>query len=225
MSVRMQIRFLFTLFLTFASQSAVPQTPGIPESPWELDIRAFEKADSLQPPPQGAALFIGSSSIRLWNNLPSYFPETKVIQRGIGGCQIEDVIRYADRIIIPYRPGRIVLYAGDNDIAGGKSPERVLEDFRCLADTVLSRLPDARLAFIAIKPCPSRWHLVEKVRKANRLVREFCMADTRLDFIDVFAPMLGPGGRPDSGLFLADSLHLSPAGYSLWKKVIAPYLQ
>jgi len=225
MRLRKEIRIFFNLLLLFAFRSAVLQTAAIPESPWEPDIRAFEKADSLQPPPSGAALFIGSSSIRLWKNLSSYFPQTRMIQRGIGGCQIEDIIRYAERMIIPYRPGRIFLYAGDNDIAGGKPPEVVLADYHCLADTVLSRLPDARLAFIAVKPSPSRWHLVEKVRIANGLVREFCLTDPRLDFIDVFTPMLGPGGRPDSSLFLSDSLHLSPAGYSLWKKVIAPYLQ
>jgi lysophospholipase L1-like esterase len=224
MRLRKEIRVLFTLLLIFASRTAVLQTAGTPESPWEPDIRAFEKADSLQPPPSGAALFIGSSSIRLWKDLPSYFPQTRVIQRGIGGCQIEDVIRYADRMIIPYRPGRIFLYAGDNDIAGGKSPERVLADFQRLADTVLSRLPDARLAFIAVKPSPSRWHLVEKARIANGLVQEYCLTGPRLDFIDVFSPML-ERNRPRPEYFLADSLHLSPAGYSLWKKVLAPYLQ
>src|SRR5687767_185738 len=100
--------------------------PSPAESPFEKEIRAFEAADAKHGPTSGGVLFVGSSSIRLWTTLAKDFPELPVINRGFGGSQIADSIRYAPRIVLPYKPKTIILYAGDNDLADGKSPEQVL---------------------------------------------------------------------------------------------------
>jgi len=108
---------------------------------WEREIQAFEAADRGNPPPQGAVLFIGSSTIRMWKTLAQDFPEHKVLNRGFGGCQIADCTYYADRIVVPYNPRLIVLRAGGNDIAAGKSPEQVRGDFQAFVDKVRAKLP------------------------------------------------------------------------------------
>jgi len=187
-----------------------------PESKWEKEIQRFELSDRLQPVPRGATLFAGSSSIRLWKTLENDFPGLVVINRGFGGSQISDSTRFAERIIIPCKPKQIVLYAGDNDIAAGLPPEQVRQHFGDFVGKIHRALPDTRIVFISIKPSLSRWHLVEKIRTANKLIADDCKGNKRLLFVDIFHPMLGPDGSPNPALFVEDGLHLSQAGYALW---------
>ncbi len=195
-----------------------------PARPWDADIQAFEKSDRENPPVPGAVLFVGSSSIRMWETLAADFPTASIIHRGFGGSTMADVVAYADRIVIPYKPRLIVVYAGDNDINDGKTPEQVLADYRSLVGRVREKLPATRMAFISIKPSLARWKLVEPMRKANALVREYSAGDSLLAYIDVFTPMLGADGTPRKDLFMEDGLHLNAEGYALWKSVVAPFI-
>lgn len=195
------------------------------EAPFEKEIRAFEEADRKQAPPRGAVLFVGSSSIRMWKTLEKDFPKLTVINRGFGGSTIRDSIRYADRIVIPHRPERVVLYAGDNDIAQGMSPEQVLADFKGFVAAVRGKLSGVRIDFIAIKPSIRRWGMVEQMREANRLVREYARGEEGLGYIDIFTPMLGEDGMPRKELFVEDGLHLNEAGYQLWTRIVAGHLE
>ena len=131
-------------------------------APFENEIKAFEQSDKTNPPPKDAVLFVGSSSIRLWKTLEQDMPGMKVINRGFGGSQVEHSVRYADRIVLPYRPKLIVFYAGDNDIAAGKTPNRVLEDFKAFVAKVKTALPNTKILYVSIRPsvarCPMRLH-------------------------------------------------------------------
>lgn len=191
---------------------------------WEKEIAAFEAADRTNPPPTRGILFIGSSSIRLWKTLAQDFPQHQVLNRGFGGSQIEDSVHFAERIVFPYAPRKIIMYAGGNDINAGKSPQQVAADFRAFAQKVHQRLPQTRIAYISIAPNPARWAQVEKVREANRLIKSFTETDPRLEFIDVFSHMLGPDGQPLPDIFVADRLHMNAKGYALWKQLVAPSL-
>ena len=203
--------------------------PGEEPSPFEAEIKAFEAADREKPPPEGAVLFVGSSSIRLWATLAEDFPGVRAINRGFGGSQVADSTRFADRIVLPYKPRQVVLYAGDNDIAAGKTPEQVLADFKAFVDKVHRALPEAKITYIAIKPSTARWHLVEQIREANRLIKALCDRPEdegdRLAFADVFTPMLGDDGMPRKELLVEDGLHLSREGYRLWAEVLRPLVR
>ncbi len=192
---------------------------------WEAEIRKFEESDRRNPPPKGAVLFIGSSSIRLWDTFGEDFPSVKIINRGFGGSDIEDSTHYAGRIVTPYRPRLIVLYAGDNDLANSKPPEQVFEDFRAFVGRVRRDLPQARIAFISIKPSPARRHLIEKQKAANGMIKKYISLEKGLSYIDVFTPMLGKDGDMRPELFVGDGLHLNKEGYALWKSVTAPHLR
>jgi lysophospholipase L1-like esterase len=195
------------------------------DGPFADEIRAYEAADAERPPAPGGVLFVGSSSIRLWSTLAKDFPDLPVINRGFGGSQIADSTRYAGRIVIPYRPKTIVLYAGDNDIAAGKSPQQVAADFKAFVVTVRADLPDARILFISIKPSIARWKLVDQIREANGLIRAQTESGDKLGYLDIFTPMLGDDGRPRADLLGPDGLHLNEKGYALWREVIAPKLK
>ena len=198
--------------------------PGPPTNQWESAIATFEAMDRTNPPPQSAVLFIGSSSIRLWPDLPQDFPGHKIIQRGFGGSELSDSVIFADRIVLPYRPRIIMVYAGDNDIANGKSPERVLSDFNAFAQKVRQALPQTRIGFIAIKPCPARRAFLNQVKAANHLVQEYAGRNDHLFFVDVFTPMLDPDGQLRSELFVRGGLHLNANGYALWASRIRSLL-
>jgi lysophospholipase L1-like esterase len=192
---------------------------------WEKDIAAFEAANRTNPPPRGAVLFVGSSTIRRWDSLAADFPGQAVINRGFGGSQIADSTAFAHRLITPHRPRLVVLYAGDNDLNAGKSPEQVLADFRSFVATLRAGDPEVRVLFLAIKPSPKRWHLIAQGREANRLIANFCRRDRRLTFVDTASVMIGPDGRPREELFVEDKLHLSEAGYALWAAKLRPHLK
>ena len=200
---------------------------------WEKDIAKFEASDKANPPKKGQVLFVGSSSIRLWN-LKKSFPDLDAINRGFGGSQIEDSTYFAGRIVLPYQPRLIVMYAGDNDIASGKSPTQVADDFKAFVAKVRGKAGDtsadakapapAPIIYIAIKPSIARWKLVDKVREANKLIREFCEKGDKLTFLDIETPMIGDDGKPKAELFVKDNLHLSEAGYKMWDELLKPHL-
>lgn len=193
------------------------------EDRWAKEIAAFAAADEAQPFAPGGIVFVGSSSIRLWD-LATAFPGRRVLNRGFGGTQIADSVRHVDRLVLRHRPATVIFYAGDNDINAGRTPEQVRDDFRAFVQRVHAVLPQTRIAFIGIKPSLARWALVTPMRAANRLVRADCDADDRLGFVDVDGPMLGWDGKPRADLFAKDGLHLSPKGYALWNVLVAPFV-
>lgn len=190
---------------------------------FEKEILKFEEQDRLQPPPQGAVLFVGSSSIRLWD-LKKSFPDLAVINRGFGGSQLPDSVYFAERIVIPYQPRLIVLYAGDNDIATGRTADQVFADLQAFVEIVHKKLPETRTLFLAVKPSLSRWKKFETQVRANSLVEEFAKKNDRLIYVDIVTPMLGKDGLPRPELFAKDGLHLSPAGYQVWADTLKSHL-
>lgn len=209
---------IFCLFL-------LPLTSALagPEK-WEKAIARFEAAAAQNRPPQGALLFVGSSSIRLWD-LSAHFPKEATINRGFGGSELADSLHFADRIIIPHRPRVIFLYAGDNDIAGGKSAEEVTTDYGEFVTKIQKALPEAHLVFLPIKPSLARWAQWPEMEKANQLIRKRAAQNPLLDYLDTATPMLGPEGRPEPDLFRKDGLHLNEKGYRLWSGIVRRWLE
>ncbi len=223
MPARFRIYFWLPLLLLLETAPALHSAPNdAAVSKWEPEIKAFEKKDAAHPPPKGAILFLGSSSIRKWTTLAQDFPGKEVINRGFGGSEIADSTALADRIVFPYQPKIIVFYAGDNDLAASKSVEEVVADYQAFVRKIHERLPDTRIAYISIKPCPARWRLIKKVRAVNEQIA--ALKQDQLAFIDVFSAMLGPDGKPPRDLFLLDGLHPSAKCYQLWASLIKPCL-
>lgn len=188
---------------------------------FDAEIAAFD----MQPAQPGAVVFIGSSSIRLWGTLADDFPGVPVLNRGFGGSQLPHATRYARRVLEPNAPRLVVLYSGDNDLAEGRTPQQVEGDFIAFLDLVQALPSKPRVAVISIKPSPARAALMDAQRDANARLAKVAKSRERVDFIDVFTPMLGPDGQPRPELFVEDRLHMAPAGYAVWQREIAPFLQ
>lgn len=193
-------------------------------SPWDDAFNAWREADARAPRSPGGVVFVGSSSVRLWDGLEQAFG-VPVIQRGFGGSQLADCVQHLEQLVVRYRPRLVLLYAGDNDLASGALPADILKRFEAFADGVHAQLPETRIAFVSIKPSPAREAILDRVREANALVeRRVAESGGRLGYIDVFTPMLGADGRPRKALFRQDALHLNAQGYALWRSVIHPHV-
>ena len=201
-------------------------TPAIAqEAParFEKEMSAFEAADLIAPPPKGQIVFVGSSTIVDWD-AGKYFPELKIINRGLWGSALSDAARLVERIILPYQPRTVVVYAGDNDIDGGRTTEEVAVQFERFVRAVHAKLPLTRIVYIGIKPSPQRWLTIDRMRAANEMIRQFCSRDDRIAYLDVDGAMLGWDEKPRSELYAADGLHLSAQGYQLWTTLLRPFL-
>ena len=214
-----------TLRLVFAAACLGATAAFAAPEKWAPDIDKFTAGDVLKAPASGGVVFVGASSIRRWTSLAADFPGTPLVNRGFGGSELADSVFYADRIVIPYAPSLVVVYAGENDLQAGQTAETVLARFRAFTAKIHAALPKTRIIFLAIKESPSRVKIREQVLLANRLVASECAKDPRLTFIDVATPMLDAAGKTRPEIFVADQLHLNAAGYAIWTKTLAPFLK
>ena len=211
----------------FEMISAMVKAGAGDSTAWKASIRKFEAQDRLKPPPQDVIIFVGSSSVTYWDSLAQDMAPLPVINRGFGGSKINDVVYYADRIAIPYRPRAVVLFAGTNDIAGRKpkTAQEVFDGYCAFVNAIHAALPQTPIYFISITPTPSRWKHWPIVREANRLIKAQTETDPRLHFIDLTGVILGADGKPRRDLYRFDRLHPNKQGYAVWTATIKPILQ
>lgn len=177
-------------------------------------------------PPRGAVLFTGSSSVGLWKTLAADFPRQTIINRGFGGSSLPDLKFYLNDIVFPYNPSRIVLYCGENDFASSDTVkvQTVFERFVSVYLAIRVKYPLVRIVYISMKPSPSRRHLMPAMADANARIREYLRHQPHTRYADVYTPMLDKKGQPMPALFVQDSLHMTDAGYKIWKKVVKKHL-
>jgi lysophospholipase L1-like esterase len=191
---------------------------------WESAIREFEEADRTALPKPGVIVFTGSSSVRSWRTLHQDMYPLVVVNRGFGGAQIAHVSLYAHRIILPYRPRAVVLYAGVDDLIWGKTPEDVLVEFRHFVGLIHAALPETWIYFISIKPTRlfgSRW---VAMKRTNALIEEFVQTQENMEFIDVSTALLDVQGKARPEFLRWDGLHPNRQGYELMTSKIKPVL-
>src|ERR1700675_2402289 len=193
-------------------------------NPFESEVTALEAKLSQSPISSGPVVFYGSSSIRLWKSLQQDFSGYAVLNCGFGGSRLTDCVRYANRLVLPRKPSAIVIYAGDNDLAGGTPPEKVFQSFTQLFTIFRTYSPSIPIAFVSVKVTPARLIFLENILKFNRLVDDFLQTQPETEYIDVCSDMLGQDRKPIQSLFVSDQIHLSPAGYKILKKKIGEFL-
>jgi lysophospholipase L1-like esterase/peroxiredoxin len=193
-------------------------------SRFEKNVMAYEDTDKVEPPPQGAILLVGDSQFFRWKTLKDDLPGYTIINRGVDSFQFSDVLEFADRIVLPYKPRLIVLHVGGNDIHTGKTPDRVLADFKAFVTKVRQSLPDVPIVFSSMTPSPARWNEADRRQEANKLVQDYVAAQANLHFIDLWNAMLAPDGRPREDIWVEDRIHPNHAGYQIRVKLMLPLL-
>jgi lysophospholipase L1-like esterase len=210
---------LIVVIFAIGSSTAISQ-------PFINEIKAFRRADSIAMPPQNAILLIGSSSFTNWKDVAKYFPEHTIINRGFGGSSLPHMTLYAEDIIFKYNPKQIIIYCGENDLTGGPSitADTIFNRLKKLHQLIRSRYKKVPIAYISMKPSPSREKYLETMQKGNELIKSFMEKQKKSSYIDVYHSMLDANGNILTHIFLSDKLHMNAEGYKIWQGVIAPYL-
>jgi lysophospholipase L1-like esterase len=206
-----------TFALTTVSASAAEPAAAR----WQSEFAAFARADEAHKPARGGVVFVGSSSIRLWDGLETAFERfPTVLKRGFGGSTMSDCVEHVGRLVLAYEPRLVVLYAGENDLAAGESPAAVSARVREFIELVRRAQPATHIAYVSIKPSPLRAAVLPAIRETNERVRDYIATVPNAQYIDVHSAMLGADGQPRGELFGADRLHMNAAGYTLWRREI-----
>jgi lysophospholipase L1-like esterase len=191
------------------------------------DIQNFKKQDSAHFPGTNKILFVGSSSFTNWKDVQDYFPAYPIINRGFGGSTLQDQVRYVKDVVFPYKPKQIIIYCGENDLASSDAitPKMVFNRFVYFFNLIRNKFPNVPIAYISMKPSPSRQLLMPKMREGNKLIRNYLKTKKQTAFIDVYKDMIDDEGKPIAELFGEDNLHMNKKGYTIWKRAIEPYLK
>jgi len=192
---------------------------------WENEVAAYEAQDRASPPPQGAILFAGSSTIRLWSTLAEDFPGRTVINRGFGGTEIVDSTHFAGRLIFPHDPKVIFFRAGGNDLHNGKTPAQVFADFQEFVAVIHARLPETVIWFIAWNPSIARLNERPALHEFNSLVKGYCVGNPHVHYLDAESVSLDAAGKVRPELFREDMLHFNAAGYKILAERVRPAVQ
>lgn len=184
----------------------------------ETEIAALET--KYRDNPTNNIVFYGSSSMRLWPRLSRDFPEIPIENFGFGGSTLAQCAHFFERLIAARRPRGIVFYGGDNDLFLAASPEDVWNSLRALLDLRDAHLGAIPFAFLSIKPSPARLELLPAIIETNEWCwREIEGRESAL-WVDVFHPMLDGNRAPRREFYAGDGLHLSRAGYELWRQIL-----
>ena len=187
---------------------------------YEDEVKRLEK-DRLTLSYEPETLFYGSSSVRLWDSLYQDFAPVKPMNLGFGGSTLAACVWFFDRIMMPYNPKRLIVYAGDNDLGDGRHPEEIFIFFQQLMVKARERFGDIPCYYVSLKPSPARWQIADSFKYANNLIEsEIVKQQNNWRFINIFKAMLDNAGVPQKEFYVSDALHLSPQGYALWKQVI-----
>ncbi len=212
---------VFALWSHIGFVQRIPSDTPAPV-PFAQDVTAFRQADKQNPPAKGQILLIGSSSFTRWTDVASYFPDRKILNRAFGGSSLPDVIRFVDDVVTPYSPKQVVIYCGENDFAGNPKLAAyvVANRFKHLFYEIRRRFPEVPIAYVCMKPSPSRWYMRAKFVAGNHWISEFLSSQKKAAFIDVWSSMLDERGRPKASIFVGDQLHMNASGYKIWQPII-----
>jgi len=189
-------------------------------------IARWSTQDALGGWPENPVVFVGSSSIRRWENLARSYTDYSPLQRGFGGTQMGEVAKFAHELVGRHNPRAIVLFAGTNDIDAKVAPNVVVERFRCFRYRIGQELGwDRPIIFIGITPNPARWSQWPDAKAANDAIAEIAANDPAVYYADVPTAFLATGSPPSASLFGPDQLHLNSIGYDLWNSVIRPVVE
>jgi hypothetical protein len=208
--------------LAFAVATAAPAAAQ--STALENQVAALERKAAKFPPPDGAIVITGSSTIRLWTQIRNDLAPLETVPRGFGSSTADDLDYYLDRLVLPYAPRAVVIYEGDHDLQVGMTPQFILERMTSVVQRIGTAYPAARIYLISVKPSPKYASLWPQAQVVNQMYSELCMYVPNCTFIDTASYLLLPNGKPNTAYFRSDRVHLNDAGYAVWNGVLRPVL-
>ncbi|MGB3152423.1 MAG: GDSL-type esterase/lipase family protein [Maribacter sp.] len=207
------LQFICILFLVALSHVEVKAQTG---SVFEEEVASLtKKYDTIWDNERETILFTGSSSVRFWKTLEESFPNHQILNTGFGGSQASDLLYHLDDLVLRYKPRKVFIYEGDNDIFSKKKPKDILKTTSDIILQIRNNNPNTKIVLISAKPSISRWRLRGRYKRLNKKYLTLSEQDPFLEFIDVWNPMLN-GRKLKKDIFIEDGLHMNQKGYDLW---------
>ena len=205
-------KLIIFLSILFISVNIIAQ-----ENQFTNEIKAFRKQDSIQKPNDGMLLFIGSSSFRLWKDVKSDFNNTNILNRAFGGATLLDLIYFQNDVVLKYKPKKIFIYCGENDIASSEkvTPKMVFKRYKTFFKTLRKQFPETPIIFVSLKPAISRWQMKDRMMATNKLISQFMKNKKNATFVNIWDDML-ENGEPKKDIYIQDNLHMNAKGYAIW---------
>jgi lysophospholipase L1-like esterase len=219
-----QLLLLLSLALITAARAQSNSSPTVAENRFEKNVRAYEAMDRTNPPSLGAILLVGDSQFFRWKTFSEDLPDYTIVNRGIDSFQTSDLVFFADRLVLPYKPRMIILHVGGNDVHTRKNPDQILADFKLFVARVRAHLPNVPIAFSSLTPGPGRWDEAPQRKETNRRVKEYIATQPNLMFIDLWDAMLTADGQPREDIWVADRVHPNHEGYLIRVRIMRPLL-
>jgi lysophospholipase L1-like esterase len=162
--------------------------------------------------------------VRIWSDLQERFPEIQIVNSGFGGSEASDLLMFTDDLILRYKPRKVFIYEGDNDLNSNKKPRLVLSDIKSIILRIRADRPDTEIVLIAAKPSIARWQLRRRYKRLNRKMKKMVKNNNHVAFADVWKPML-QDRQVKQDIFITDGLHMNSKGYDIWYNVLKPYVE
>ena len=189
------------------------------------EIAAIQKKyDTVWDDSKETIVFTGSSSVRIWHDLQERFPDQQIVNSGFGGSQASDLLVNTNKLILQYKPKKVFLYEGDNDISAGKDSKEIITDILGIIEKIRVQNPSVKIVLIAAKPSIARWDLKRNYKRLNRKFKKLSRKDADVAYADVWKPML-IGNSVMTDIFIEDGLHMNAKGYAIWYTVPKEFVE
>jgi len=192
----------------------------------------YEKIEQFRNEPSvtsGDIVFLGNSLIEngKWTN---YFPGQHIINRGIGG---DEAFGIYDRLyqILPWKPKKIFLQTGANDVSHDLSADSIVERVALIIDQIQKESPGTKLYLQGSLPINESFGRYAKLKGKTGVFPELNLqleklaAAKGIAFINLFPLFTQPGTSILRKELSNDGLHLNEKGYEIWAKQITPYVK
>jgi lysophospholipase L1-like esterase len=214
------MKYFLIFLLVFYVQFVLAQDP----LRFINEIEQLENIDHQLHPNKETIVFAGSSSFRMWRDIADYFPDYNIVNSGFGGSHMSDLLYFADQLIIKFKPDKVFIYEGDNDLESKKSPEEIITTTNNLINMIKMKLPGAEIFLLSAKPSPARWYLKKSYEMLNDKFIQLSLTHKNVHYVNVWDIMINSSGSPIKNIFIEDSLHMNKSGYELWANEIYKYI-
>ncbi len=213
------MRSFFFIYILFSTYCIAQNNSYLHKEVEKITV----KYDTLWDANKETIVFTGSSSIRMWRNLHEIFPQYQIINSGFGGSKTTDLLGYTDELILKYKPKKVFIYEGDNDISSKMKPNDILDNYNKIIAKINQYDLNTKIVIISVKPSIARWKLRRKYKYLNKKLKLLCDANPNLAYANVWDIMF-ENKKLRTNIFVSDGLHMNGEGYNLWHSVIKNYI-
>lgn len=155
-----------------------------------------------------------------YDDIKIYAKGVLSVNVGIGGTKYCDWFDLIYDIVIPYRPKKIFVHLGGNDLAAKFGVKKTFANFIRIAKSLKKALPETKFYVSAVCPILD-YNSYDEETKLNEYTEKYC-AENGLFFVKTDSVFKKDGKVMPNVLdyFIEDKIHLNLKGYEIWGKYV-----